>query len=734
MRVALERINWLWFLTLGITITAIGILVYIYLLESVYGPISIREAIPREQIILKPQVAILQSEYTRYVQRQINPRDTGDVWYTHTLNWWERFLYHRGITVYSHLTDQDIESGALSQYRVLILPAAHTLSDREIDEIKQFLERGGNVLATWIPGIYKPGGSWRGWSFVEETFGIIFEGYISPGASRYQVYADTFPGYTPPGMYRPRVDVGDALPSDPFKLRMRQAAEEADFPPLRDYVWVDTLGAPFPNGDFVLADTTTLQRGQRRIPAVILTYYTWIGSDIQSIAPYPATGPGIRRITLRAHNPITAGIPAGYRLKVTVYDTPVQFRIAEPRTKAIGFWYDFFLEEPSTDDPLATSTGAAYGTYGDGRFVYFGFPLTNTGIDEEDQLRLNQLSNNTMDWLRRRAVTWIPDWPHPYTAAALLAGKAENQPQNLLRVSRLFEQERVQGSFFVHPDRVKSPTLLQQLYTRGDIGVMDSLISNTQGPIEAQTQELGRLRQQLESILQRPVAGYLPSRSGILGSNTLSALINAGYRYFLPDSIGRRDTPKIMGYPYQQLTRFNLTAHTDEDVLTRAGGNAEFRSVIFNQDIQRILYEGGMYTLVYSSDILASPPYFSDLERVVRTLKQNNFWIASGIDLEYWWRLKQGMHADVDTFGKRRIRVRISNDNGASVDRMGVWVALGYPVRSIKMVPEIIGTPLPEYRFVDPERTLLFLDVRNLKPQQYRNILIDLELEEDAIL
>ncbi len=734
MRVALERINWLWFLTLGVTITAIGILVYIYLLESVYGPISIREAMPREQIVLKPKVAILQSAYTRNVQRQINPRDTADVWYTHTLNWWERFLYHRGITVYSRLTDEDVESGALSQYSVLILPATHTLSDQEITEIKRFLQQGGNVLATWIPGIYRPGGSWRGWSFVEETFGLLFEGYISPGISKYQVYADTFPGYTPPGLYRPKMDVKDVPPSDPYKLRMYQAALQAHFPPLKDYVWVDSLGAPFPSSDFVLADTITIRRGSRRIPAVVLTYYTWLGTDARSIAPYPTTGPGIRRLTLRANTPLTAGIPAGYRLKVTVYDTPVQFRIAEPRTKAVGFWHDFFLEEAPIDDPLRTSTGAVYGMYGRGRFAYFSFPLTNTGVDQEDQLRLDQLSNNTMDWLRRRAVTWVPDWPYPYTAAALLAGKAETQPQHLLQVVRLFERERIQGAFFVHPERLKNQTLLQQLYSRGDVGVMDSLIANNQGPIEAQTQRLSRLRQQLEAILQRPVAGYMPTRSGMLGSNTLSALVNAGYRYFLPDSIGRRDTPKIMGYPYQQLTRFNLTAHTDEDVLIRAGDNPELRAVIFNQDIQRILYEGGMYTLVYSSDILASPPYFSDLERVVRTLKQHNFWLASGIDLEYWWRLKQGLHAHVDTFGKRRIRVRISNDNGASVDRLGVWVALGYPVRSIKMVPEIIGTPLPEYRFADPERTLLFLDVRNLKPQQYRNILIDLELEEDAIL
>ena len=738
MRLDLSRINLLWFISLGFTLLAMSLLVYIYLIESVFGPISIKEAIPRDRLISQPQVALLASEYTRLNQRVLNPSDTADAWYKQTISWWQHFLKHRNISTYALLSDQDIESGALKEYKLLILPATHTLSDQEIQEIESFLEQGGNILATWMPGLYYPDGSWRGWRFIEQTFGVIFEDFVQHGYSHFQTYVDTFPGTALPGLYRPKVDIV-APPADSFKATMQHRAAQFHFPPLQAYVWVDTLGAPPPLADYALADTLSLwfdedQDGQiERHPAVVITYYTWLGYDPQAIAPYPTTSPGIRRLTLRGSTPLTAQIPGGYRLKVTVYDPPIQVRIAEPRAHSAGFWFDFFRDASIHPDPLNSSTGIVYGTYGKGRFVYFTFPLTNTGIDDEDRRQLNILSDNTLYWLHRQAIAWVSDWPAPYEAAAFLAGTTGQYAKALRNASRIFQQNQIPATFFIAEPHLDKREFLLQLGASFELGLMDSLMHHTQGTLEQQIQRLRRLKNQLEAVSGQQVIGYHPSRPGRLAPSTLRALIETRFKYTAVDSISRQDTPRILGYPFHPLTEISLTAHTDKDVYAKAGMDSALRRAIYLEDIQRIAFERGLYTLYFSSDLLATPPLLPDLQFVIQQLKRHHFWIASGKEIEYWWRIKQGLHTGADTFGKRRIRIRISNNNGASVDRMNVLVALGYPVKGIEMIPEIIGTPLPDYSFLDADSTLLLLKVTDLKPQQYRNILINLYLKEDHV-
>lgn len=754
----LERVNVVWFFTLGLTALAAGILVYILLLESALGHFSIHEASPARVFETRatPQVALLNSDYTVQVNRLLSPRDTSR-WVETTLRSWRDFLLDPSRNIrHRDLTDADLEQDKLDGIDVLILPSVRALSDREIQVIKGFMERGGSVLATWTPGVYRPDGSWRGWDFIEDVFGVAFAGFVDQGTGNYRVYTDTFPGFTPTGVYYPERVLDGAPPAGSLQERMRRQAALADFAPLRSYRWVDSLGATPPQGDFATARALPLPLrdidGERRLQdAVIVTYYTWVGGDPGDQMPYPRTNPNWRRFTLRASTPLTASIVSGYRVKVQVYNPGVRMRVAEPRTHAAGFWYDFATEEQSIDEALETTTGIVYGTYGAGRFVYLGFQRDALGPGppppgfqpDEDLARLGQFFANVVKYLRREPIIWVHDWPYPYEGGALLAGIGGEQVQHFDGVERLLTEEGVPGTYFVRPEAVTADSaLLRRLHRSGDVGVLDDLLYESDGSAAFQTGRLAALRQRLDGLVDaahsRPVRGYRPTRPGLASRTTMGALRDAGYTYFLPDSVGRRIAPKIMGGPFSALTRIGVTARSDaalQDGLSERA--AALWTGRFREDIARVHYEGGLYRLIYSSDVLGRPENLPVLRDVVRTLRDRHFWIASGNEMAHWWRLHQGLNADVEQRGPSRIFVRVSNDNGAVAEEAAVSIALGRPVGAVNIRPELLklrefasGPDVPtleadEIRW-DETHTILTLSIKHLKPQQYRIFHIDL--------
>lgn len=63
---------------------------------------------------------------------------------------------------------------------VLILPSAVALDARERELIRNHLNRGGSVLASWATGARDGDGNWLGYDYVEKLFGIQVRGEVSP--------------------------------------------------------------------------------------------------------------------------------------------------------------------------------------------------------------------------------------------------------------------------------------------------------------------------------------------------------------------------------------------------------------------------------------------------------------------------------------------------------------------------------------------------------------------------
>ena len=164
------RINQFFIFFSGLIIIVSAILVYYFILRGVYGRFDTSEFLPNSNIIedflfgKEPEVAILYSKYTE------NTLPVGSTWLNDNIATWKKFLGDQKLK-FEIISDQNIEEGDLSKYKLVVLPGTKSISDREALQIKKYLENGGSVFATGGIGSFSNDGKWRGWEYLNQVFG-----------------------------------------------------------------------------------------------------------------------------------------------------------------------------------------------------------------------------------------------------------------------------------------------------------------------------------------------------------------------------------------------------------------------------------------------------------------------------------------------------------------------------------------------------------------------------------
>lgn len=189
-----------------------------------------------------------------------------------------------------------------------------------------------------------------------------------------------------------------------------------------------------------------------------------------------------------------------------------------------------------------------------------------------------------------------------------------------------------------------------------------------------------------------------------------------------------------MGAPFESLTRIGVTSQEREisELFTKEGSKAAVDSLLL-PSAYRGLDEGGIFRLTIPVGAFGSEAQVSELSQLILKLRQEKFWMASGRDIAHWWRLRNGLNVSVEQRSKSRIFVRVSNDNGDTAAEATVSIALGEPVTSVNIRPELINIlksvaddiDVPPY-VLRENGTVLDLIIKQLKPQQYRIFHIDL--------
>jgi hypothetical protein len=90
----------------------------------------------------------------------------------------EQVLMQKHI-LYDLLADDQLDEAHLRKYRVLILPNARCLSNREVATLRAFVERGGNLIATYATSLHDETGRQRSDFALADVFGAHFTGQVA---------------------------------------------------------------------------------------------------------------------------------------------------------------------------------------------------------------------------------------------------------------------------------------------------------------------------------------------------------------------------------------------------------------------------------------------------------------------------------------------------------------------------------------------------------------------------
>jgi hypothetical protein len=291
------------------------------------------------------------------------------------------------------------------------------------------------------------------------------------------------------------------------------------------------------------------------------------------------------------------------------------------------------------------------------------------------------------------------------------------------------------ATVFVRPQTaIENPSLIKSLKGKVDIGAIvdigflespfDTL--NTLYAPELQFSNMGIAKDTIASISGSEVRGLMPEY-GFYDDNTMIGMARYGYDYLVTDSLTDRSVPKIVYRNEKPILVFTKTARDDYQILNELGlTQKEFQIYTYEEDINRLLFEGGLYVLKLHTEYQLQPQNVDVLNDIIKYAKNNNVWLASVDDILSWWKRRGNIEVRYEWRSKRRISVEVTNPSDNLVEEFVAEVNVNKPVKNVKVSSEIINTEIPKYEF-DQANNSLYMYVKNLQPNETRIFLIDFE-------
>lgn len=622
------KINQFFIFFSGLIIIVSAILVYYFILRGVYGRFETSEFLPDSNVIedflfgKEPEVAILYSKYTE------NMLPVGSTWLNDNISTWKKFLDDQKLK-YELISDQNIEEGKLSKYKLVVMPGTKSISDREALQIKKYLENGGSVFATGGIGSFSNDGKWRGWEYLNQVFGLQFSHEIKP---------------------------------DEFSK-----------------------------------------------------IHTVCGSL-----------------------PITANIPTGFPLKVATWDRPMAVEVLDPRTTQVSFWYNYRMDDGLVREEIKKSAGIAYGKFGKGRFMWMGFELNSIIGVQEDYIFFERLFSNSVKWLMYSPIAYVRDWPTGYEAAAVIMPVLSEHPENINNLLPIIKSEGVSATFFVDPTLAESnQNIVKQISSYGEVGALVDIgylayINDKSNKLNSYNDQLNKLtsaKTRLERITGTSVSGVLPYY-GLFDNNTLNAVINSNLKYVLTDSLTDRSVPKTIIRGDKRIITMTKTARDDYEVV-RVFGLAlpEFQFYTYQEDLDRVLFEGGMYILKLHTDYQCREDYVGVVKDVIKELKKKKYWISTANEIQKWYEKRDYIEIKTERRGKTRVALKVSNPGVEAINNLVIDLDLNDFAKNISIGSELIGTKSASVKHT-PGSQMVYLFIDDLNPGESRQYFIDYDRVE----
>ncbi len=431
--------------------------------------------------------------------------------------------------------------------------------------------------------------------------------------------------------------------------------------------------------------------------------------------------------------PITANIPTGFPLKVATWDRPMAVEVLDPRATQVSFWYNYRMDDGLVREEIKKSAGIAYGNFGKGRFMWMGFELNSIIGVQEDYIYFERLFNNSIKWLMYFPIAYVRDWPTGYEAAAVVAPVLTNDVDNINNILPIIKNEGISATFFVDPATAeKNRELVRKISSYGeiaalvDIGYLASINDkfNKLNSYAEQLKKLSAAKETLEKISSSSVSGFLPYY-GLFDQNTLNAVINSNYKYVLTDSLTDRSVPKTIIRGDKRIVTMTKTARDDYEIIRDFGLTLpEFQFYTYQEDLDRVLFEGGMYILKLHTEYQCRSDYANVLKDVIKDLKKKKFWIATANEIQKWYEKRDYIEIKADRRGKTRVALKVSNPGIEAINNLVIDLDLNDFAQNITIGSEIIGTKTASVKHsAGSQMVYLFID--DLKPGESRQYYID---------
>lgn len=431
--------------------------------------------------------------------------------------------------------------------------------------------------------------------------------------------------------------------------------------------------------------------------------------------------------------PITANIPTGYPLKVATWDRPMAVEILDPRTTQVSFWYNYRMDDGLVREGIKKSAGIAYGSYGSGRFMWMGFELNSVLGVQEDYIYFEKLFNNSIKWLTYSPIAYVRDWPTGYEAAAVIMPVLTNDVENVKNVLPIFKDEGISPTFFVDPATVISNSqLIKQISMYGEIGAMVDIgylssINDKFNKLNSYNEQLRKIeiaKKTIQGVTSTEVTGLLPF-FGLFDQNTINAVINSGFKYILTDSLTDRSVPKTIIRGDKRIVTMTKTARDDYEVIRDFGLILpEFQFYTYQEDLDRVLFEGGMYVFKIHTDYQCRSDYINVVRDVIKDLKKKKFWITTASEIQKWYEKRDYVEIRADRRGRTRVALKISNPGVDAINNLVVDLDLNDRAYNVTLGSEIIGTKPASVKH-SPGSQMIYLFVDDLKPGESRLYYLD---------
>ncbi len=438
-------------------------------------------------------------------------------------------------------------------------------------------------------------------------------------------------------------------------------------------------------------------------------------------------------LTIRGGYPVTAGVPAGFPMKIATWDLPIKMEVLEPRTNQVSFWFNYRVEQGLVMEGLKKSAGISYGTYGKGRFIWWGFEISAMIGFQEDYIIFDRFVTNCVNWLLYRPISFIKDWPGDYQAAAIVTPILSDQPENIENILPILSAKKIKPIFFMEPLLAETkPDLVKKLAGFGllgaivDIGYLNS-VNDTVNKLfsyEAQFEKIKSARDKIKAISKADVVG-LSTAFGFYDNRTIKAMVDNGFYMLYSDSVSDRSVPKTVLMKEGSVIAVGKTARDDYEVIRDNNlVNPEFQYYTYEEDVQRVLFEGGMMVIKLHTDLQCLPENAGVLNELLNKIEKENIWITDAKHLYDWWSSRNKVEMRVEVRSDNRVAVTVSNPSNDIVKDFTISIDLQRKAQNIKVSSEIIGTKIPEYKY-NPATKMIYLSVKNLDSGESRIYYID---------